>query len=68
MTDTPETDAMRLTEKNGCILTVGAAQVVPAEFARRLERERDEAKREYTAELARESHRGLIEILSGNQP
>jgi hypothetical protein len=68
MTDTPETDAKRLTEKNGCILTVGAEQVVPAEFARRLERERDKAKREYTAELARESHLHLIKILSGNQP
>jgi hypothetical protein len=41
---TPETDAARITEKNGCIATFGVSQVVAVNFARRLERERDDAR------------------------
>jgi len=44
MSDTPETDAARITEKNGCIATFGVSQVVSVKFARKLERERDEAR------------------------
>ena len=44
MSDTPETDAARITEKNGCIATVCGKSVVPADLARRLERERDELR------------------------
>jgi hypothetical protein len=62
MTDTPETDAMRLTEKNGCILTIGAAQVVPADFARRLERERDEARKD--AAMWKANHDNQVQIKS----
>ena len=43
MSDTPETDSARITEKNGCIATFGANQVVSVNFASKLERERDEA-------------------------
>jgi hypothetical protein len=62
MTDTPETDAARLTEKNGCILTIGGNQVVPAEFARRLERERDEARKE--AAMWKANHDNQVELKS----
>ena len=55
MTDTPETDAARITEKTGCIATFCGMQVVPVEFARRIERERDEARKEARLETARVS-------------
>ena len=50
-TPTPETDAARITEKNGCIATFGVSQVVSVKFARKLERERDEVRKD-AAQLA----------------
>ena len=55
MTDTPETDAARITEKNGCIAIFCGRHVVPVDFACRLERERDEAREEVRLESARVS-------------
>ena len=55
MTDTPETDAARITEKNGCIAIFCGRHVVPVDFACRLERERDEAREEARLESARVS-------------
>jgi hypothetical protein len=44
MSDTPESDNFRLTEKNGCITTFQGMQVVDVDFARYLERERNELR------------------------
>lgn len=55
MTDTPETDAARINEKNGCIATFCGRHVVPAEFARCLERARDWARKQWRLETARVS-------------
>ena len=45
MSDTPETDAARITEiKSGVIATFQATEIVTVHFARRLERERDKWK------------------------
>ena len=55
MTDTPETDAARITEKNGCIAIFCGRHVVPVDFACRLERERDEAREDVRLESARVS-------------
>ena len=55
MTDTPETDAARITEKNGCIAIFCGRQVVPVEFARCLERARDWARKQWRLESARVS-------------
>jgi hypothetical protein len=44
MSDTPETDKARLTERNGCCMTYCSTHIVAAEFARRLERERDQLR------------------------
>lgn len=53
MTDTPETDAARITEKNGCIATFCGMQVVPVTFACRLERSRDLWREKARLETAR---------------
>jgi hypothetical protein len=37
--DTPRTEAARMTERSGCIATFQGAEVVPADFARMLDRE-----------------------------
>jgi hypothetical protein len=37
---TPETDAARLTERNGCVATYQGYEIVTAKFARSLEKER----------------------------
>lgn len=60
---TPETDAARITEKNGCIATFGVSQVVSVNFARKLERERDEAIRllKECAEYALTTHQDQVE-------
>jgi hypothetical protein len=50
-TPTPETDAARITEKNGCIATFGVSQVVSVNFARKLERELAEAREALRAVL-----------------
>jgi len=42
---TPETDA-KLKDYNGPLMTIGGVHFIPADFARNLERERDEARRE----------------------
>lgn len=53
---TPETDAARVTEKNGCIATFGVSQVVSVNFARKLERERDEARELLASEKITRNH------------
>jgi hypothetical protein len=63
---TPETNAARITEKNGCIATVGANQVVAVNFAQRLERERDEAREAIPAGewVAYEDHKKVHDAAS----
>jgi hypothetical protein len=81
MSDTPETDKAWCTDRNGCRMTYFNTYIVPAEFARRLERERDqaqslanalsakcdkiEAAKEYHAELAREFKLERNEAIKG---